>query len=108
MLREVTQFVLEACERLKIPLSLNYYPECYQEGKFDIFSIHLRGRSIINFTNKNFFDIPKSKRMSEFAPLIRVGLAHNLGERTIKDQVEIPRRQGINIIRNGQLIYGTK
>jgi len=106
MLREVTNFVLEACERLHLKLSLNFYSASYQKDKFNIFSIHLKGRSVLNLTDKNFFDIPKEKRMREFGPLIREGLAHNLGEASIRDQVELPRRQGMNIIRDGVLIYG--
>lgn len=111
MLREVTRFVLEACAKLHIPLSLNFYPSNYQENKFDIYSIHLNGRSVLNVTSKNFYDIPKSKRIMEFFPLIKVGLQQNLGESSLKDQIEIPRRMGIQIIRRGialkqELAYG--
>ena len=105
MLREVTRFVLDACERLHIPLSLNFYPSCYQNGKFDIYSIHFRGRSLINVTNKNFYDIPKAKRFHEFVPLLKVGMNENLGEYSTKDQIEIPRRPGINVIRDGKLLF---
>lgn len=105
MLREVTLFVLEACKRLHIPLSLNFYPSSYQQGKFDIYSIHFRGRSILNVTNRNFYDIPKAKRFHEFIPLIKIGMNHNLGEYTTRDQVEIPRRQGVNVIRDGRLLF---
>lgn len=104
MLREVVKFVLEACRRTHIPLSLNYYPEVYQKGKFDIFSIHLNGRSVLNVTNKNFFDIPKAKRIMEFIPLIKVGLMQNLGEASLREQIELPRRQGIQVIRRGVLL----
>lgn len=104
MLKEVTAFVLEACRRTLIPLSLNFYPPNAQKDRFGIFSIHLNGRPVLNFTNYNFHDIPKSKRFQEFIPLIKVGLSHNLGENSLKDSVEIPRRQGIQIIRRGILL----
>lgn len=104
MIKEVTAFVLEACNRTHIPLSLNFYPSSYQGGKFDIFSINLNGRPVINFTNKNFHDIPKSKRFQEFIPLIKIGLMHNLGENSMRETIEIPRRQGIQVIRRGALL----
>ena len=104
MLKEITRFVLEACQRTHIPLSLNFYPANAQKDKFSIFSIHLNGRSVLNFTNWNFNDIPKAKRFQEFIPLIKIGLSHNLGESSTKDAVEIPRRQGIQIIRRGILL----
>lgn len=104
MLREVTKFVMEACRKTHIPLSLNFYPPNAQKDKFGIFSIHLNGRSVLNFTNYNFYDIPKAKRFQEFIPLIKVGLSHNLGENSMKEQIEIPRRQGIQIIRRGELL----
>lgn len=112
MLKEVAMFVLEACKRTHIPLSLNFYPPNAQKEKFGIFSIHLNGRSVLNVTNYNFFDIPKAKRYKEFLPLIKIGLSHNLGENSLNEQIEIPRRQGIQIIRRGillkpELLYGT-
>lgn len=112
MLKEVAAFVLEACKRSHIPLSLNFYPPNAQKDKFGIFSVHLNGRSVLNFTNHNFYDIPKAKRFKEFLPLIKIGLSQNLGESSLKEQIEIPRRQGIQIIRRGtllkpELIYAT-
>lgn len=104
MLREVTKFVLEACKKTHIPLSLNFYPSNYQKDRFCIFSISLNGRSVLNFTNHNFYDIPKSKRFSEFIPLIKIGLNENMGENGLREQLEIPRRQGIQIIRRGILL----
>lgn len=104
MLKEIVKFVLEACKKTHIPLSLNFYPANAQKEKFSIFSIHLNGRSVLNFTNHNWMDLPKAKRFKEFIPLIKIGLSHNLGESTTKDMVEIPRRQGIQVIRKGVLL----
>lgn len=104
MLKEVAAFVMEACKRTHIPLSLNFYPSVYQQDKFDIYSINLNGRPVINFTDKNFHDIPKSKRFQEFVPLIKVGLTHNLGEESLKETMEIPRRMGMQVIRRGILL----
>ena len=106
MRRDIIQFILRMCEKTGFPLSLNYYPANHQGDRHDIYSVHLRGRSVVNFTSKNFYSIPLSEREKHFSPLIRIGMAHNLGEESLKDQIEIPRRQGINIIRDAKLIYG--
>jgi len=106
MRKEIVAFVYEACRKFKFPLSLAYFPSAYQEGRFDIYSISIHGKYVLNFTNKNFYDIPKAERMNHLVPLIRVGLAHNMGENSLKDQVEIPRRHGISLIRNGVVQYG--
>lgn len=106
MRRDIIRFVMDACRKYKIPLSLAYFPSEYQEGKFDIYSISIHGKYLLNFTNRNFADIPRGDRMKHFLPLINVGLNHNLGERSLKDQVEIPRRHGITLIRNGVSKYG--
>lgn len=100
------RFVLEACERFHVKLSLAFFPSSYQQGKFDIYSISIHGKYLLNMTNRNFYDIPKAERFNQLLPLMRVGLAHNLGENSLKDQVEIPRRHGITLIRNGTPLYG--
>lgn len=100
------RFVLLACKKFRLKLSLAFFPANHQQGKFDIYSISIHGKYLLNITNKNFYDIPLAERMNHIVPLIRVGLAHNLGERTLKDQVEIPRRHGITLIRNGVPQYG--
>lgn len=106
MRREVIQFVLDACKKFKIKLSLAYFPSEYQQGKFDIYSITINGKYLLNLTNKNWYDIPKGERMNHIMPLIHSGLNHNLGEKSLKDQVEVPRRHGITLIRNGTPLYG--
>lgn len=106
MRRDVVKLVLDAIKRFRIPLTLTYFPSAYQEDKFDLYSISIYGKYVVNFTSRNFYDLPRSERMRHFLPLIRVGLAHNIGESSLKDVVEIPRRHGITLIRNGNLIYG--
>lgn len=100
------RLVMEACKRLNVKLSLAFFPSAYQEGRFDIYSISIHGKYLLNITNKNFYDIPFAERLNHIAPLMRVGLSHNLGENSLKDQVEIPRRHGQTLIRNGVPIYG--
>lgn len=100
------RLVMMACKKFHIQLSLAFFPACYQEGKFDIYSISIHGKYLLNVTNKNFYEIPLAERLNQFIPLIRAGLNHNLGERTLKDQVEIPRRHGVTLIRNGVPQYG--
>jgi hypothetical protein len=106
MMRDVVRLVMTACKRFHLPLSLAYFPSAYQQGKFDIYSISIYGKYLLNVTSRNFYDIPLAERLNHFAPLIRAGLAHNIAQRSLKDQVEIPRRHGITLIRNGVPQYG--
>lgn len=103
---EIITFILGVCKKYKFPLSLSYYPAGYQDNKFDIYSVNLKGRSVVNFTGKNFYDLPKAMRETHFLPLIKIGMSHNLGENSLKEQVEIPRQMGIRVIRDGALKYG--
>lgn len=102
MIEDITNFVLEASKRLRVPLCLHYYPSFYQDDKFSIFSISIHGKYLLNFTTKNFYNIPKVMRMKELLPLITIGLTHNLGEKSLKDQIQIPRRQGKCLVKRGK------
>jgi uncharacterized membrane protein YesL len=102
MIEDITKFVLEASQRLKVPLCLHYYPSYYQDDKFSIFSISIHGKYLLNFTTGNFYSVPKAMRMKELLPLIKVGLAHNMGERSLKDQIQVPRRQGKCLVNRGK------
>lgn len=103
MIRDISQFVVDVSKRFHIPLCLHYFPAVYQGGRFNIFSISINGKYLLNFTNKNFYDIPKAERMNQILPLLKVGLSHNLGEESAKDQMTIPRRQGKLLVSRGKL-----
>lgn len=102
---DIINFILNVCEKYGWPLSLNYYPPNGPQ-EHDIYSCHLKGRAILNFTSRNFYDLAKSERERHFTPLIRVGMNENLAEESMKDQVHVPRNQGIRVIRDGVLKYG--
>lgn len=102
--REIADFTVEASHRFRVPLCLHYYPACYQDGRFNIYSISINGKYLLNLTDRNFHDIPKVERMKHFLPLIKVGLSHNMGENSMRDQIEIPRRQGRKLVSRGKLV----
>jgi hypothetical protein len=77
MIRDISNFVVELSNRFRVPLCLHYYPAAYQGGRFNIFSISIHGKYLLNFTNKNFYDIPKAERLKQIIPLLKVGLSHN-------------------------------
>lgn len=89
MKQEIVSFVKEACVKYK--LNANYIPDG------DIWVIHKQGRAVQNFTTDQFYQIPKRARMSQFEPLVRIGLANNLGA-AHKNQVFINRKFGRKIL----------
>lgn len=105
MMREVVKLILEISQRFRVPLCLHYFPSVYQKDKFDIYSVSINGKYLINFSSKNFADIPRNQRIKQILGIIKVGLTHNMGEKSLVDQVEIPRRQGKKLISRGKPIY---
>lgn len=78
MKAEVVKELKLACQKLR--LNCNYLVDT------DIYFIHKNGRAITGFTAWQFYGSPKRLRMDELLPLLKVGLANNLGEK-YKDQV---------------------
>ena len=87
MRSEITKFVLNVCEKYR--LNANYFPED------DIWSIHKKGRAVQNFTSDQFYQVPRRARMSQFEPLVRVGMNGNL--QSNPNQVFINRKLGKTI-----------
>lgn len=63
----------------------------------DCYVLHRNGRAVQNFDSNSFYQIPKLARQRMFNPLIKAGLAQNLGEKH-KDQFILNRKFGIKII----------
>jgi len=87
-------------------MCLHFFPSAYQGDKYNLYSISINGKYLLNFTDKNFYDLPRARRMKEFVPLLKVGLGHNMGEDGLRDQIEIPRRQGKKLVSRGKKVYG--
>lgn len=98
MRKDILSYFKKVCAEFK--LSLNYYGANGVQ-KHDIYSLHLNGRAVLNVTEKSFYDLLKSDRDKHFRPLIRVGMAANLGEEYLKDQIFIPRNMGRRLIERG-------
>ena len=85
----VVKFVKKAC--------VKYGMEAYFIPSTGVYTLTRKGRAIQNFTYQQFCQIPLARRMWEYNALIKCGLNKNLGEGGIKNQVFIPRMQGIKI-----------
>jgi hypothetical protein len=88
MKQEIVSFLKEACKKFRM--------NAYYMISSDTYIVILNGRAVSGFTTKQFYQIPKIVRMQEFLPLIKVGLAHNLGEK-YRDQLYMPRHLGKKI-----------
>lgn len=81
---EIRDFVVKACKKYR--LKANYLPDG------DIWMIHKDGRAVQNFTSDHFYQIPKRARMSQFEPLVRLGMNQNL--QSNPDQLFLNRKLG--------------
>ena len=85
----IVKFVKKACAK--------YRMEAYFIPESQVYTLTIKGRAVQSFNYLQFTQIPLARRMWEYNALIRAGLAHNLGEGGIKNQVFLPRRYGIKI-----------
>lgn len=53
----------------------------------DVYSIQLKGRAVQNFTSKVFYQLPRRHRENMIRSIIKIGLAHNVGEKNMKDKL---------------------
>lgn len=65
----------------------------------DVYSLRKKGRGVQNFNSKNFYQLPQRYREVLIGRLLKVGLNHNLGEKTVKNQLFANRSQGKYICR---------
>lgn len=87
---EIVDFIKLACK--KFDLKALYIPDG------DIYVIHKDGRAVQNFTSAQFYQMPKRARMNEYEPLVKIGLATNLGSPETKDQLFLPINMGKRIV----------
>lgn len=92
MKNEIRQFCLKVCKRHP-GLEAIYMPVN------DVYSIRFRGRGVHNFDSKRFYELPKRYREVLVGRLLRVGLHHNSGEKSLnKRQLYLDRSLGKKII----------
>lgn len=90
MRRDIVEFLTPICERYG--LSATYH------ANQDLYVVHYRGYAIQNFRGATFNDVPKGARRRMFLPLLKRGLAHNIGERSLKDNLNVHTQRGTPII----------
>lgn len=49
----------------------------------DVYSLRIHGKGVQNFNTKIFYQLPKKHREKMLLPLIKKGVAHNLGEKKL-------------------------
>lgn len=86
MRRDITEFLREICER--------YNLGAVYHASRDVYVVHYRGYAIQTFRGETFYDIPKGMRRRMYLPLLKAGLAHNIGERSIKHDLNIKTQRG--------------
>lgn len=90
MRSEIKKFLKQVCGELG--LSANYLIEK------DIYCIHKKGFAIQNFNTEQFYQIPRQERRRLLLGLLKRGLTHNLGEKSVKDTLNIQSQLGIRIV----------
>jgi hypothetical protein len=63
----------------------------------DVYSISYRGFAIQNFTTPIFYELPKRMRERMLLPLLKKGLTHNIGEKSVKDTLITKTQYGQRI-----------
>lgn len=92
MRRDIIDFLTPICER--------YGLSAYYHANTDVYVVTYRGYAIQNFRGATFHDIPKGKRRRMYLPLIKRGLMHNIGERSLNGQLNIHTQRGQVIYRS--------
>lgn len=89
MRTDILRFIKKIKERYKVEAL--YFPDN------DVYSVRFRGRAVQNFNSKQFYDIPKEKRFRMIGDILHLGLSHNIGERTMINQLYLQRGMGKKI-----------
>lgn len=89
MRADILSFIKEVKESFK--LEALYFPNK------DVYSLRKNGRGVQNFNSRNFYDLPKSYRKSQIRGIINLGLNHNMGEKTVKYNMQLINRMGKSI-----------
>lgn len=89
MRKDIVQFVQRLKQKYKVEAV--YFPDD------DIYSIRFRGQAVQNFTPRQFYELPQRHRFNMIGEIINLGLAHNVGEKSIKDKINLNRAIGKKI-----------
>ncbi len=87
MKEDIRKYVIMICK--KFDLEAIYIPSN------DVYSVMRKGRAVMNFNSRQFYEYPRILRTQQFKPLLN-GLNQNLGERH-KAQFILNRKMGIKI-----------
>lgn len=87
--RDIIDFLKPICERFNL--------EARYHANKDMYVLSYRGYAIQNFVGSNFNDIPKAVRRRQYLPLIKRGLSHNIGEKSLKHSLNIHTQRGHRI-----------
>lgn len=90
MRQEIIRFIKEICSELD--LSANYVVAK------NMYVIHKRGFAIQNFNVDQFHQIAPPARRRLIIGILKRGLTHNVGEKNIKDNLNINSQVGIRIV----------
>lgn len=90
MRTEIVNFLKDVCTELG--LSANY------SIQKDMYTVHKRGFAVQNFTQKQFYQIPKPVRRRDLRALLKRGLVHNIGENSTKENLRVKTQLGLRII----------
>lgn len=93
MKRDVSNWCYKMASKYKMTCIYIYTNECYSFTK--------RGYGIQNFTLNQFYGIPKRERENMLLSLLKVGLNHNIGEKKLSGQLQIPHKIGKLIAKFG-------
>jgi len=91
MKKDIVNFIHSLMEKYR--LEAIYFPDD------DIYSIRFFGRAVQNFNSKQFYSLPKRHRMRQIVQILKLGLSHNVGERSLKDRLYLNRNLGKKIIK---------
>lgn len=90
MRTDIVNFLKDVCTELG--LSANY------SIQKDMYTVHKRGYAVQNFTRTQFYQIPKPVRRRDLRALLKRGLVHNIGERSVKNNLHVRTQLGIRIV----------
>lgn len=91
MRADIVNFIRTADKKYG-PLEAYYIPEG------DIYFVTKNGKAVQNFTSKLFYQQPKYFRLREWGGMIRLGMNHNMGEKTVINQIHQERAMGKKIL----------
>lgn len=86
---DIVNFLKDVCAELNVSAN-------YQVGK-ELYVVHKRGYPLQSFTLKQFYELPKPFRKQRIRAILQRGLTHNLGEKSIKDNLYVNKQHGIRI-----------